>query len=73
MTTSITVRLSEDELRELKKCGPISEVVREAIRLYISSENTRETLKRLRELQASHRVRTTTEQDLRLLHEDRQI
>jgi len=72
MTTSITVRLSEEEVRELKKYGSVSEVVREAIHLYIRFENTRQTLKRLQELQTSHRIRATTEEDLRLLREDRQ-
>jgi len=72
MTTSITVRLSEEEVNELKKHGPISEVVRQAIRHYIHSENTRQTLKRLQELQAKNRVRTTTEEEFRFLREDRE-
>lgn len=72
MTSSITIRLSEEELRELKKHGRISDVVRRALRLYMQSESRRQAVMRLRELQSSVKVRTTTEEDLRLLREDRE-
>lgn len=71
MTSSITIRLSEEELREIRKYGRISDVVREALHLYIRSESSRRVIQRLRELQASSKVRTTIEEDLRLIHEDR--
>jgi len=70
MTTTITVRLSERERRELKKHGKISEIVREALQLYLRSKNSARTIARLRELQKPP-VRTTIEEDLRLLRTDR--
>jgi Arc/MetJ-type ribon-helix-helix transcriptional regulator len=71
MTESITVRLTEEEINELRKHGRISDVVRRAIRQYIQSENSQQAIQQLRELQSRYKVSTTTEEDLRLIHEDR--
>ena len=70
MTTTITVRLSERERRELKGYGKISDVVREALRLYMRGKNSSRTIARLRELQKAP-VRTTIAEDLKLLRADR--
>ena len=66
----VTVRLSERERKALKGHGKISEVVREALRLYLSSRNSSRTIARLRELQKNP-VRTTIGEDLKLLRADR--
>ena len=55
----------------MKKHGRISDVVRRALRFYMQSESRRQAVLRLRELQSSMKIRTTTEEDLRLLREDR--
>ena len=70
MTTTITVRLSERERRELKGHGKISDVVREALRLYLRNKSSSRTIARLRELQKTP-VRTAIGEDLKLLRADR--
>ena len=72
MTSTITVRLSEKERRELQKHGRISESVREAIRLYLRNRASRRVVSRLKELQKTEFTRTTIEDDLRLIRTDRE-
>ena len=67
----ITVRISEDEKRHLRNQGKISDVVREAIRFYISSRKRERTLRKLKELQERYKVKTTVAEDLKLIKEDR--
>jgi len=70
MTGTITVRLSEKERKELAKHGNISEVVREALSLYLREKNSRKIISRLKELQKSP-VRSTIPEDVRLIRADR--
>jgi len=70
MTTTITVRLSERERRALEGEGKISEVVREALRLYLRNKSSSRTIASLRELQNTP-VRTNLSEDLKLLRTDR--
>ncbi|MGP8069670.1 MAG: hypothetical protein ACLP5V_07240 [Candidatus Bathyarchaeia archaeon] len=70
MTSTITVRVSEKEKKELAKHGKISEVVREALSLYLREKSSRRIISRLRELQKSP-VRTTIQEDLGLIRADR--
>ena len=70
MTSRITVRISEGEKRELAKHGQISEVVREALSLYLREKNSKRIISRLRELQKSQ-VGSTLQEDLRLIRADR--
>jgi uncharacterized protein YlbG (UPF0298 family) len=69
--TTISVRLSDKEKAALKKHGKISKVVKDAIALYLQSEQSKETLKRLKELQKKQKVRTTIEEEIALIREDR--
>jgi Arc/MetJ-type ribon-helix-helix transcriptional regulator len=71
MTSTITVRLSDREKKELARHGRISEVVREALNLYLREKNSKRTLSRLKELQKTP-LRSTIEEDLRLLRSDRE-
>jgi hypothetical protein len=71
MTTTITVRLSDKERKELAKHGRISEVVREALGLYLRQKNSRRIIRRLKELQKSP-VRGGIQEDARLLRADRE-
>lgn len=69
--TTISVRISEHEKAALKKHGRISRVVKEAIDLYLNSKESKKALRRLKELQRSERVKTSTEEDVSLIREDR--
>ena len=68
---SITVRVSEDEKKRLLKHGNLSASVREALRLYLDTETSRELLDKLEKLQAKNPTRTTSADEVRLIDEDR--
>lgn len=69
--TTVSIRLSEEEKKELKKHGKVSTVVREAITSYLSSRRSAHTIKRLKELQGRAKPKKGTELNLKLLREDR--
>ena len=64
------MRLSDKERKELAELGRISDVVRDALSLYLREKNSRKIIARLKELQVSP-VRSTIKEDLRLLRADR--
>lgn len=70
MTSTITVRLSEKERKALAKHGKISDVVRDALSLYLREKDSRRIISRLRELQKSP-ARGTIYEDLQLIRADR--
>jgi len=70
MTETLTVRLSEREKQELQKHGTLSDVVREAIRLYLRTKNSKRTSLRLKELQKQP-ISTSINDDLTLIRADR--
>jgi len=70
MTETLTVRLSEREKQELQKHGTLSDVVREAIRLYLRTKNSKRTISRLKELQKEP-ISTTISDDLKFIRADR--
>ncbi len=70
MTVTLTVRLSEREKQELRKLGTLSVVVREAIRLYLQTKNSKRIISRLKELQKTT-LQTSVDEDLRLIRADR--
>jgi Arc/MetJ-type ribon-helix-helix transcriptional regulator len=70
MTGTLTVRLSEREKQELQKHGSLSDVVREAIRLYLRTKNSKRTISRLNELQKEP-ISTSIDDDLKLIKADR--
>jgi len=70
MTSTISVRLSEKERKELAKHGKISDVVRDALSLYLREKSSRRIITRLKELQ-KFPVRSTIQEDLRLIKSDR--
>ncbi len=67
----ITVRISDEEKRQLRSRGRISDVIREAIRFYINSRKREKALRKLKELQERYKVKTTVAEDLKLIKEDR--
>ena len=70
MKSTITVRLSEKEKKALAKHGKISDVVREALSLYLREKDSTRIISRLRELQKSP-ARGTIYDDLQLIRADR--
>ncbi|MEM3171957.1 MAG: hypothetical protein QXE82_00265 [Candidatus Nitrosotenuis sp.] len=67
---TINVRLSDKEKLALEKYGKISDIVREAIHLYINNRKSAEILKKLKEYQQKGRV-STTEEIVSMIREDR--
>lgn len=69
--TTISIRISEEEKKELKKHGELSKVVRDAITLYLNSKRSREAIRRLKELQKTEKATTTRREEITLLRKDR--
>jgi PhoPQ-activated pathogenicity-related protein len=67
----ISVRLSEEERKTLVKYGPISKIVKESLKVFLNDKRRAETLKRLNELQRENVIKIKTEEDLRMIKEDR--
>jgi hypothetical protein len=71
MSNTVCIRLTEEEKRELLKYGNLSSVLREAMKLYLSTKKSAEILHKLGELQAKNPINTTVEQEVQLIREDR--
>jgi len=74
MTTAMTtvcVRISEEEKRQLEKYGKLSDTLREAMSLYLNKRKSDELLKKLAVLQATNPIKTPPEEIVRLIREDR--
>lgn len=71
--TAISVRLTEKEKTALERYGKVSDVVRDAVRIYINNKKSAEALKKLKEYQKKNKVRTTTDDIVSMLREDRSI
>ncbi len=68
----ITVRLSEKEKTGLEKYGKISDVIRDAIRLYVNDKKARDALKRMEEWQKKNTIATTSDEIVTMIREDRE-
>lgn len=68
---TITVRISEEDKKKLLQHGELSTSVREALKLYINSDRSRELLAKLEELQIKNPVKTTRRKEALLINEDR--
>ena len=68
---TVSVRISDEEKKELDEYGPLSDALREGVRLYLQSKKTAKTLAKLRVLQATDHAKTTTLEELKLIREDR--
>ena len=69
--TAINVRLTEKEKSILKKYGNISDLVRDAIKMYVNDKRSMETIKKLKEYQKKNKVTTSTEEIVAMIREDR--
>jgi hypothetical protein len=72
MTSTISVRLSEKERRQLEKHGKISDVVREALRIYLRRKGSERIIWRLKELQRTKPLGSAVQDDLRNIRADRE-
>ena len=68
---TICVRITDEEKRQLKKYGNLSQTIREAMKLYLNTKKTEEILSRLCELQAKNPIKTSIEEEVALIREDR--
>lgn len=68
---TISVRLTDDEVRRLQKYGPLSKTVREALELYESERKRTAAVKKLRQLQREHPVSVDTDEIVRIIREGR--
>jgi uncharacterized protein YlbG (UPF0298 family) len=69
--TTVCVRITEEEKRELMKYGRLSNTLREAMKLYLNTKKYEDVLAKLKELQAKNPIKTTTEEEARMIREDR--
>ena len=69
--TIFSAGLSEEESRELLKYGNLSESLREGLRLYLSKKKSEKLMRRLKVLQSSNPVKTSTAAELKLIRQDR--
>jgi hypothetical protein len=70
-TKAVCVRISEEEKRQLKKYGKLSDALREGMKLYLSKMKSEELLRKLEKLQAENSIKTSTEDEVKLIREDR--
>jgi len=68
---TVSVRISEEEKRQLKKFGRLSDTLREGMKLYLSKKKSEELLCKLEKLQSESQVKTSTEEEVKLIREDR--
>ncbi|MCL5785292.1 MAG: hypothetical protein M1151_01305 [Candidatus Thermoplasmatota archaeon] len=67
----VSVRLNDDDKRRLESYGPISQVVREGLKLFLNSKKRVEALSKLDKLQHQNVIKTKSIEDLKLIREDR--
>ncbi len=68
---TISVRVTEEELKKYQKHGPLSKTIREAMELYEKDRKKVEAIKKLEELQRENPVHITTEEIVRIIREGR--
>ena len=69
--TIFSAGLSEEKRRELLKYGNLSESLREGLRLYLGKKKSEKLMRRLKVLQSSNPVKTSTAAELKLIRQDR--
>ena len=69
--TTVTVRLSDKEKKELLKYGTISEALRQGIQLYVRARKKQKILRRLEELQKKNNVKISSSEIAKMIREDR--
>jgi uncharacterized protein YlbG (UPF0298 family) len=68
---TVSVRISEEEKRQLKKYGKLSDTLREGMKLYLNKKKSDELLCKLEKLQSDSQIKTSIEEEVKLIREDR--
>ena len=69
--TTVIIRITENEKRQLQKYGKLSDTLREGMKLYLNNKKSEELFFKLEKLQAENQVKTSTEEEVKLIREDR--
>jgi uncharacterized protein YlbG (UPF0298 family) len=69
---TVSVRISEEEKRQLRKYGKLSDALREGMKLYLNKKKTDELLYKLEKLQSESQIKTSIEEEVKLIREDRE-
>jgi uncharacterized protein YlbG (UPF0298 family) len=69
--TTVSVRITEEEKRQLEKYGKLSDTLREGMKLYLNKKKSEELLCRLEKLQTENSIKISTEEEVKLIKEDR--
>ena len=69
---TVSVRISEEEKRQLKKYGKLSDTLREGMKLYLNKKKSDELLSKLEKMQSENKIRTSIEEEVKLIREDRE-
>ena len=69
---TVSVRISEEEKRQLKKYGKLSDTLREGMKLYLNKKKSDELLCKLEKMQSESEIKTSIEEELKLIREDRE-
>ena len=71
-TPTVSVRLTEEEKKELLKYGGLSKGIREGVRLYRRAQKSRKIFHKLEYLQGKNPVKTAWEKEVELIRQDRE-
>jgi uncharacterized protein YlbG (UPF0298 family) len=69
---TVSVRISEEEKRQLKKYGRLSDTLREGMKLYLNKKKSDELLCKLEKMQSESEIKTSIEEEVKLIREDRE-
>jgi uncharacterized protein YlbG (UPF0298 family) len=69
---TVSVRISEEEKRQLRKYGKLSDTLREGMKLYLNKKKSDELLCKLEKLQSASQIKTSIEEEVKLIREDRE-
>jgi len=69
---TVSVRISEEEKRQLKKYGKLSDTLREGMKLYLNKKKSDELLCKLEKMQSESEIKTSIEEEVKLIREDRE-
>ena len=68
----MSVRLTEEEKKELLEYGGLSKGVREGIRLYLKAQKSQEIFRKLEDLQRENPVKAASEKEVERIRQDRE-
>jgi len=69
---TVSVRLAEEEKKELLEYGGLSKGIREGVRLYLKAQKSQEIFRKLGDLQRKNSVKTTSEKEVELIRQERE-